>query len=78
MDYITVPFFNASRDAIVANCEEWVSLRAEPRSGSERLMKVPLGTVIERWGYYSDFYICEVDGVIGFIDSDYLKMNGGY
>lgn len=78
LDYLRFPSYNAGVTATVVNCKEWVSLRAEGDSDSERLMKVPLGTQLDMIGYHNeDFCICVVDGVVGFIDYDYIQQSWG-
>jgi len=78
LDYITQPTFNghefASVGALtVGKCKEWVSLRSEASVKSERLIKVPKGTVIEKWKEWNEeFHFCEVDGKMGYILSEYL------
>ena len=52
----------------VVNCEEWVSLRAEPSTSAQRLAKVPLGALVENCIYASDgFVACEYQGAKGYI-----------
>lgn len=61
----------------VTNCNEEVSLRAEPTSKSERLAWVPKGTAIEALGAKDGyFYVC-YEGEFGYIHGDYLA-NIGY
>lgn len=58
----------------VVNCEEWVSLRVQPDKSSNRLVKVPFGTIVENCTRYSDDWIyAEYDGYCGYILSDYLQ-----
>lgn len=65
----------------VVNCEEWVSLRKAPDTGSARLMKVPLGAVVNNcMRENSKFIYGEYNGQGGFILAEYLAMeseNGG-
>ena len=57
----------------VYNCDEWVSLRAQPDTGSERLMKVPLGAIVSNCYWQDDNFIyAEYEGRCGFILADYL------
>jgi len=57
----------------VTNCEEWVSLRAKPDVRAERLVKVPLGAIVENCAVYNEAFIyAEYDGRKGYIASEYL------
>lgn len=59
----------------VVNCQEWVSLRAEPDSAAQRFAEVPLGATVH--GFYQsngDFSQCEYEGVVGYILTQYLKV----
>ena len=45
----------AYREAIVVNCNEWISLREYPSTSAPRLAKIPLGTSVRVYeGYLSD------------------------
>lgn len=58
----------------IVNCQEWVSLRAEPDSASQRFAEVPLGATVR--GFYQsngDFSQCEYEGAVGYILSQYLQ-----
>lgn len=58
----------------VCNCNEWVSLRAEPDTKSERLLKVPLGNIVDNCAPAGDrFTYCEYDGQTGYILTEYLE-----
>ena len=60
-------------DMYVANCDEWVSLRAEPDKSSERLAKVWLGeTVTDVSVDYGAFARCSYGGMTGYILKEYL------
>ena len=64
----------ASQQMRVCNCEEWVSLRAEPNTKSERLIKVPLGETVENCSPADDrFTYCEYEGRAGYILTEYLE-----
>lgn len=66
----------AEQDAImtVAFCENWVSLRAAPNTGSERLAQVPLGATVMDCAQVSDtFTQCTYQGMTGYILTEYLK-----
>ena len=57
----------------VVKCNEYVSLRKEPNSSSERLAKVPLGAIVTHCvSYYGTFVYCQYKGKTGFIKSEYL------
>ena len=57
----------------VVNCEEWVSLRAEPDTKSERLLVVPRGEVVsECYDDTGSFVRCEYMGQTGYILEKYL------
>lgn len=59
---------------VVANCESWVSLRAAPDTGSERLAEVPLGALVKGCDPISQEFIrCEYQGQTGYILSQYLR-----
>ena len=59
---------------VVANCNEWVSLRARPTPNSAQLKRVPLGTVVYECVQVSDTYAyCRVDEAYGYISLQYLS-----
>lgn len=60
-------------DMVVVNCDEWVSLRARPDTGSERLAKVPLGATVTDAVRSGDFYYCEYGNDAGYILAKYLE-----
>ena len=63
-----------AEEMAVVNCEEWVSLRAEPSTSAQRLAKVPLGALVENCIYASDgFVACEYQGAKGYILAEYLQ-----
>lgn len=58
----------------IVNCQDWVSLRSAPDSGSERLAQVPLGAYVNgEYDYDSDFSHCSYGGVSGYIMNKYLE-----
>ena len=58
----------------IVNCQDWVSLRSAPDSGSERLAQVPLGALVTgEYDYDSDFSYCSYGGVSGYILNQYLE-----
>jgi len=61
----------------VANCEDWVSLRASDSTSSARLAKIPLGArVYDCIGYYGDFIHCTYEGQSGYVLAEYLVSQG--
>jgi len=59
----------------VVNCQEWVSLRAEPDSASQRFAEVKLGETVK--GFYEsngDFTQCVYNGAVGYIMTQYLEV----
>lgn len=74
-------FIGASYEAKVANCSEWISLRYAPSADSERIAKIPLGTVVTVydgpvWGI-DGFYPVEYNGLKGYCFKDYLEYYRG-
>lgn len=68
---------NYMGNLVVVNCEEWVSLRAQPSTKSERMTKVPLHALVENCYLAGNgFVLCEYNGMCGFILEEYL--NYGY
>ena len=62
----------------IVNCNEWVSLRAEPDSTAQRFAGVKLGeTVRGFYGSNGDFTHCEYNGAVGYILNEYLEVMGG-
>jgi hypothetical protein len=63
----------------VINCKEWVSLRAEPSTESERLTKIPLGGIVEECYSYDDGWVYGLYcGMYGYVSMDYLAPTGNY
>lgn len=61
-------------DMVVVNCQEWVSLRAEPSVDSDRLAKVPLGALVTGCREAENHFIrCDYDGLRGYIRDDLLE-----
>ena len=62
----------------VVNCNEWVSLREEPRTSALRLAKVSLGAVVYNCQRVDDEWICaESGGCSGYILARYLQPCDG-
>ena len=61
-------------DMVVVNCEEWVSLRELPSTSTKRLIKVPLGAVVDNCQQFGDEWVyAEYDGRGGYILAQYLQ-----
>lgn len=60
----------------VVNCEEWVSLRAEPSTSAERLVQVPLGAEVEilPGPHPEPFARCSYNNLEGYILMEYLAF----
>ena len=56
----------------VVNCNEWVSLRAEPSSSSSRVCKVPLWADVSAYYYNSQWLECYYGNDHGYILRQYL------
>ena len=57
----------------VANCNEYVTLRASASSSADALTTVPLGNVVMAAPYNSEFSYCCYNGQFGYIKSYYLS-----
>lgn len=58
----------------VYNCSEWVSLRKDMDTKSERLAKVPLGAIVTRVVNADEgWMLCTYNGKTGYIKKDYLR-----
>ena len=66
-------------DMTVVNCEAFVTLRAAPSPGGQKLAEVPLGATVTDCTRYDDFFIYGCyEGAYGYIRAAYLAANGGY
>jgi len=64
---------NYMGNLVVVNCEEWVSLRAQPSTKSERMTKVPLHALVKDCYLAGDgFVFCTYNNMQGFILEEYL------
>lgn len=59
--------------AEIVHCEEWVSLRQGPDPKTNRLAKVPLGSIVEAMPYNDSFAYCRYNDKTGYILNEYLK-----
>lgn len=73
------------RNAVVVNCNEWISLREYPSTSAPRLAKIPLGTSVRVYeGYLSDasneqspqngFVQTFYGGMVGWCLASYLRI----
>ena len=74
-------FVGAAYNAIVVNCNEWISLRYAPSADSVRMAEIPLGTVVvvydgPVWGI-DGFYPVEYAGMRGYCLKEYLAYHSG-
>jgi len=74
-------FIGASYKGRVVNCQSWVSLRYAPSTSSERLIQIPLGTIVTVydcavWGI-DGFYPVEYEGYRGYVLKEYLEYHSG-
>lgn len=59
---------------VVANCNEWASLRAQPSTSSDRIAEVPLGAIVTNCtGATNGFIACDYAGQSGYILAEYLE-----
>lgn len=65
-------FADEARQMQIINCEEWVSMRRESDTHSERIAKIPLGETVEAYTSDGQFTYCEYNGIKGYILNDYL------
>ena len=56
-------------------CNEWVSLRSEPKKTSDRIAKIPLGDIVYSCTDINStlFYKCEYQGQTGYVLKGYLQ-----
>ena len=60
-------------EAVVANCEEWISLRSEPSSEAQKLAEIPLGARVWVAKYDGEFCRCSYQGLSGYALEKYLE-----
>ena len=65
---------SAGTPLYVVNCEEFVTLRAQPDTQAEALAQIPLGAQVVGYGDVENGF-CQVEyqGVLGYVLSDYLS-----
>ena len=60
----------------IVNCEEYVSLRAQPDTSAEALARIPLGTAVTCYGDVgNDFSEVAYQGMTGYVLTRYLGSN---
>ena len=60
-------------DMTVVNCDQWISMREEPDTSSDRLTKIPLGAVVtDCYQVSSEFILGTYNGFTGYILAEYL------
>lgn len=69
--------FSGGREMVVANCDEWVSLRSTADASSPRLRQVSLGETVTAYDRVGDFTLCNHRGKWGYILTKYLKNKSG-
>ena len=63
----------------VVRCKEWVSMRTGPRKTFERIIKVPLGAIVQNCRYEKKGFVkCEYQGEEGYIMLKYLEAAPEY
>ena len=68
---------SAWQPATIAYCDEWVSLRTQPSTSAERLIKIPLGAAVEVIPSPGEFYRCRYLDMTGFVLAEYIKLEPG-
>ena len=71
-------FIGPAYRAYIVNCNEWVSLRYAPSTSSQRLVKIPLGTMVVVMDGPADWDIdgflpVEYGGYKGYVLKKYLE-----
>ena len=56
----------------VVNCDNWVTLRAEPSTNADTVTRIPYGENVDAYYYNSRFTECYYFGLHGYILSEYL------
>ena len=64
-------------EAVVANCEEWISLRAEPSTKAKKLAEIPLGARVWVEPAEDGFRRCSYLGLSGYALAEYLESAPG-
>ena len=75
LQYISASESQAFSARQIYNCNEYVTLRAEPNASSRALAQVWYGDVVMASPYNSEFSYCCFNGRYGYIKSQYLSPN---
>ena len=74
-------FRGAAYEAVVVNCNEWITLRYAPDINSPSLAQIPLGTIVTVFDCPSDmasgFSPVTYNGLNGYCLEHYLKYHSG-
>ena len=74
-------FVGAAYNGIVANCNEWITLRYAPSVDSPSLAKIPLGTIVVVYdvpvGFLQGFVPVNYNGINGYCIESYIKYHSG-
>ena len=57
----------------IVNCDNWVTLRAEPSTSASSVTRIPLGEYVEAYKYDSKFAECYYNGMHGYVLKKYLR-----
>ena len=74
-------FVGAAYEAVVVNCNDWITLRYAPDTNSPSLARIPLGTIVTVFDVPSDsmggFSPVTYNGLNGYCLDQYLKYHSG-
>ena len=64
--------------AVVVNCEEWITLRGEPSIYGEDLAHIPPGAYVVRYQDVpgTDFCIVRYEEILGYVLKQYIRSTG--
>jgi len=62
----------------IVNCNEFVTLRAQPSTSAAAVTRVALGQTVDAYYYNSTFSYCYYNGLSGYILNDYLGGSYSY